>query len=371
LITRDPKEKAFLEQHELFLTAALSAFGYRDLAETPDAPRLALPLPPVVLDDFRRLDGETIAMLANGYHGEYGVSHFIALNPEDKGEYSHPLLEIASQLVNVLPLANPIEHPMEGHPEAASRFGRPDGTLKIYDLAKDGSTGYREQAETSEMFDAHNDGLGYAGCVEAVIFYIDTAPLWGGFTYFQNIVRSALDLARSDRDAFISLFLPDAITALRPRGKGAIRVSSPVLYLNDAGYPQTFFRISSGEYEITWRTGCAPLDRARKFLAARSQPFSPTSTFVHFDRPGAGCLIKNGWVVHGRTRFIDGYRRDQKRVLARKWFATTADTAQYRHVPGMRILDQFAKIYPERFGPEYLDGEWNYHPESRSNVRHP
>ncbi|MDC3911927.1 hypothetical protein KQE47_26725, partial [Raoultella planticola] len=65
------------------------------------------------------------------------------------------------------------------------------------------------------MFDAHNDGLGYAGAVEAFILHADAPPLWGGYTYFSNMIALSLLLARLDAEAFDSLFLPDAITALR------------------------------------------------------------------------------------------------------------------------------------------------------------
>jgi len=292
------------------------------------------------------------------------------MNPNAKGTRSHPLLELAEQLKGALPLSYPVDHPMEGHPEAIKRFGPPDGTLKIYDLDKrNSSTGYREQAETSEMFHAHNDGLGYGGAVEAVIFFTDSPPLWGGYTYFQNVVALSLCLARKDPDAFASLFLPDAITALRPRGKGAIKVTSPILFMNEQGVPQTFFRISSGEYQISGRTGCPALDRAREFLAYHAQPFAPGSRFAHFDRPGVGCIVRNGWVVHGRTPFVDDDRSGLRRVLARKWFMTAPQHAQYKHVPGMHIMGQFASIFPGQFGAEYLTGEWNYDPQTGTNVR--
>src|SRR5205807_610199 len=105
------------------------------------------------------------------------------------------------------------------------------------------SEGYREQGETAEAFFLHHDGLGSAGAVELVALFADSAPLCGGFTYFFNVCRVALDLARIDYDAFVSLFLPDAMSVTRPRGKGAIRVTSPVLYLNETSSPQSAFRL--------------------------------------------------------------------------------------------------------------------------------
>ncbi len=365
------REHAFVGQKEAFVAKALQMLGVGALDDLPDSTeRLPIPLPPTIIEDFRALSGDAIAAIAEAYWGKYGAAHFIVLNPDAPARRSHPLLEIADQLSVVLPLRFPVDHPMEGHSEAVSRFGPPDGTLKVYDLdTKDGRTGYREQAETSEQFDAHNDGLGYAGAVEAFILYADSAPLWGGYTYFQNIVGLSLELARHDPDAFTSLFLPDAITALRPRGKGAIKVTTPVLFMNELNIPQVFLRVETGEYKITWRTDCPPLTRAAQFLNKRVQPFSPGSTFVNLNRRGAACVARNGWVVHGRTPFLNGMERSQTRVLARKWFMTRPEHAIYKHVPGMHILSQYADIYSERFGAHVLEGHWNYDPELGKNIR--
>jgi hypothetical protein len=367
----DSRELAFVEQKEAFLAKALQMLGAGTLEDLPDPTmRLPMPLPPTIIDDYRALTDISISAIATAYWGEYGVANFVVLNPDAPGSRSHPLLEIADQLAGALPLRFPVDHPMERHPEAVSRFGAPDGTLKIYDLdTKDRRTGYREQAETSEQFDAHNDGLGYAGAVEAFILYADSGPLWGGYTYFQNIVALSLALARKDIDAFSSLFLPDAITAIRPRGKGAIKVTTPVLFLNELSVPQIFFRITTGEYRITWRDGCPPLSRAAEFLNTYTQPFSPGSTFVNLNRQGAGCIARNGWIVHGRTPFLNGPRRSESRVLARKWFMTRPEHAKYKHVPGMHILDRYASIYPERFGYHLLEGHWNYDPDLGRNVQ--
>ncbi len=251
-------ELEFIEQRNLFVPAALRGLGWNTLDDVSDFTReLTTPLRPTLIQDYRALSTDEVESIRSSFYGLPSVAHYVVMNPDTQGSASHPLLEIARQLSDVLPLKYPVEHPMEKHPEALARFGAPDGTLKIYDLeARDGTTGYREQAETSEMFDAHNDGLGYAGAVEAFILHADSAPLWGGYTYFSNLIALSLVLARLDREAFASLFLPDAITALRPRGKGAIRVSSPVLFMNEHGRPQNFFRVQTGEYRITWRQGC-------------------------------------------------------------------------------------------------------------------
>lgn len=202
------------------------------------------------------------------------------------------------------------------------------------------------------------------------MFVCRFSPLAGGYTYFQNIVRLSLALAKSDPEAFEALFLPDAISALRPRGKGAIKVEAPVLFLNEFGAPQCFLRVSSGEYLITWRDNYEPLVRASAFINYLARPFAPASSFLNLNRPGSGCFARNGWLVHGRTSFINGDQSNDCRVLARKWFMTSERHANYKHVPGMHILAEFAEIYPERFGPEMVVGDWNYDPKSGINIRH-
>ncbi|MCK1298374.1 TauD/TfdA family dioxygenase [Bradyrhizobium sp. 24] len=365
------REQAFQTQSGRFISRTLELMGYRSLQDVPDVTRRKpIALLPVPIADYKCISEQEARRISDGFHGELGVAHFLVMNPDERSSYTHPLLAIASQLSERLPLKHPVDHPMEGHAEAVKRFGPADGTLKIYDLdTKDGSTGYREQAETSEMFDAHNDGLGYAGAVEAFMLYSDTAPLAGGYTYFQNIVLLALFLAREDRSAFESLFLPDAITALRPRGKGAIRVSTPVLFVNEQGNPQAFLRLQTGEYKISWRAGDAALDRAAAFLNSSAEPFAGGSSFLHLDRKGSGCISRNHWTVHGRTPFIDGAEAAQRRVLARKWFMCAPEHTHYKHVPGMHIHPEYASIFPERFGTELLNGDWNYDPDRDENVR--
>jgi hypothetical protein len=365
------RERAFQRQSALFVSRAFELMGYKSLDDVPDVTaRKPVAILPVLIDDYNRISASERDAIVDAFNGDLGVAYFVVLNPDEPSSFSHPALSIACQLSSVLPLKFPVDHPMEDHKEALKRFGPPDGTLKIYDLnTKDGSNGYREQAETAEMFDAHNDGLGYAGAVEAFILYADAAPLAGGYTYFQNIVIMALRLAKQDPEAFNSLFLPDAITALRPRGKGAIRVSTPVLFVNEQNNPQVFLRLPTGEYQITWRAGDQALGRAARYLNSHSEPFSCGSSFVHLDRKGAGCISRNHWVVHGRTPFIDGTISSQRRVLARKWFMSAPEHTHYKHVPGMHIHPDYASLFPERFGPELLVGDWNYDASREENVR--
>lgn len=363
-------EALFIEQNESFVAKALSRLGHSQLSQLPDVrQRAPLAIHPTMIRDFRSLSNGEKQSLASDYWGPEAVAHFILEECPDGGLPRHPIHVMAEQLVDQLPLRFPIDHPLENHPEAAKRFGPGDGTRKIYDLPiPPHQDKYKEQNETSEQFDAHNDGLGYGGAVEAFMLVADQGPAWGGYTYFQNIIRLALLMAREDHEAFLSLFLPDAITVLRPRGKGAIKVTSPILFLGEFGEPQAFFRLSSGEYRVSFRQSEALL-RAVAQLSRACLPFALGGSFIHLTRPGYGCIVRNTTIIHGRTPFIDLEARGLRRVLARKWFMTSIEQTEYRHVPGMRVWANYAELYPELFGTDRLEGEWHWVPASRENVR--
>jgi hypothetical protein len=364
------RELQFIAQNEEFVAKALLRLDHIDLSQLPDV-RLRAPvaLRPTIVRDYRSLSDAEKQSLALDYWGPEAVAYFILQNGFDSRFPRHPIHVMAEQLIDQLPLRFPIDHPLENHPEAAKRFGPGDGTRKIYDLPIPPHVDkYREQNETAEQFDAHNDGLGYGGAVEAFMLFADQGPAWGGYTYFQNVIRLALLLAREDYEAFLSLFLHDAITVLRPRGKGAIKVTSPILFLGEFGEPQVFFRLPSGEYQVNFRP-IEPLSRAVAQLSPASRPFAPGSSFIHLTRRGYGCIVRNTTIIHGRTPFIDMEERGLRRVLARKWFMTSRDQAEYRHVPGMRVFRKYAGIYPQLFGEDRLQGEWHWNPEKHENVR--
>lgn len=365
----DERREQFISQKEEYLALAREQFpGYSDAGLNDVLRQPPTPLEPVLIADPAAVsDAERNALLA-AFHGAHGVAHFALADPPDLPKARHFALTLAEQLSPALPTSFPVDHPMESHPEAISRFGRPDGTLKIYDLPiPPGVDKYREQAETSEIFAAHNDGLGYGGAITVSMISLDSPPAWGGYTCFQQFIRLSLALANDDPRAFAALFQPDAIVALRPRGKGAIRVTSPVLYVNDRGEPQVFFRIASGEYRITWREDDADLARARALLTRLAQPFAPASSFVHLMHPGEGVLIRNCQAIHARTAFVDGIH-GTSRVLARKWFVSDAKEAHYKHVPGMNVAERYARIFPEYFRPELQQGDWHYDPELDENL---
>jgi hypothetical protein len=365
------------ERHRDF-TAQRFAFLEKAREQLPDDADLTVeallrtpprPLAPVVIDDPASLtDGEREAIAAQ-FWGPDAVAYAAVANYSKLLDGRHIVLTVAEQLSDDLGLRYPVEHPMEQHPEARGRFGEPDGTLKIYNLPiPDGVDKYREVAESKELFAAHNDGLGYGGAVAAVTFFLDSPPAWGGYTCFQNLLRIAIAIANDDPDGFEAMFLPDAITALRPRGKGAIRVTSPILYLNTVGEAQTFYRVSSGEYVITWRHDVAALNRVAPLLLQLAQPFAPASTFVHLMHPGEGVFIRNAAAIHSRTPFEDDVY-GTSRVLARKWFVRSAGDATYKHVPGMNVAPEYAALFPEYFASELVEGEWHFDAASGENRR--
>ncbi len=361
------KEAAFIAQSARFRELACELYPFAaDLSLGEVLAQPASAAPPTVLTDTN-LSTSQVDEIVAAYHGT-GVAYFVFDPPRPPRTGRHALLDLADQLAHRLPTAHAIDHPMERHPEAISRFGAPDGTLKLYDLPIPPDVNkYREQAETNQMFDAHNDGLGYGGKVATIAMSLDSPPLWGGFTYFANVIAIALALANDDSAAFEALFLPDAITALRPRGKGAIRVTTPILYINDAEKPQAFYRRASGEYKISVRKDYEPLGRALSVLARCTAPFGPSSSVVHFSQPGEGVLVNNEHVVHGRTDFING--KGSQRVLARKWFTREASDAAYKHVPGMNVAPSYGDMFPELFGMEMQLGEWHYDAPSDANVK--
>lgn len=327
------------------------------------------PLTPVLIDNPTSVSDAAREALAAQFWGPDAVAYAAVRSYSKLIDGRHMVLKLADQLADDLGLRYPVEHPMEFHAEARARFGEPDGTLKIYNLPiPEGVDKYREVAESKELFAAHNDGLGYGGAVAAVTFFLDSAPAWGGYTCFQNLLRVAIAIANDDPEAFEAMFLPDAITALRPRGKGAIRVTSPILYVNSAGDPQTFYRVSSGEYVISWRTDVEALNRAASLLLLLAQPFAPSSTFVHLMHAGEGVFIRNTAAIHSRTPFEDDVY-GTSRVLARKWFVRSPSEQVYKHVPGMNVAPQYAQLFPEYFAPELVEGEWHFDAATGKNRR--
>lgn len=363
-------ERKFIEQSDSFLERLLRERGYDDLSDVENiTDRLTFPLPPTILGDFSRISPTEKIILLDSYK-KYGVTYFVNTNPDDVNIEHHPVFSLVNQLKDAINLNFPIVHPLENHKEVLERFGKFDQTVKIYDLPKPPSSGYKEVAETNKAFAVHSDGLGSGNNVENFILYCESAPLFGGFTCFYDLLGLALCLARQDYDAFRHLFLPTAITAIRPRGKGAIKVVSPILYLDDTENPNAFFRKNSGEYEMRYYQGSTPFARGLNFLLKFTEPFCNGSYFVGFSAKGQGIISRNLGFAHGRTPFIDGNTPQTSRLLSRKWFMKSPIHQQYKHIPGMFVSSKYANLFPEYFGQDKLVGEWNYHKESDINIRH-
>ncbi len=346
----------FLQQAPSFIDQALAALGVGAMVDLPPIDNLPSPVNPVCVRDLLQVSDEEKADLARMFYGRQGVAAFSLAKPSYARK--HPLIELASQLSDALPLMYPIAHPGESDRGALTHFGSPDGTLKVFQRSD------QKTSLQSEELHLHQDGVGLAGAVVAVGLYCESGPLWGGLTCFQNALRLVVELARIDLSAFASLFLPSALTILRTGGR-ALQVTGPVLYLNTMGQPQLFLRAEGGEYEMRWLSDPA-ISRARDFLRYYLRPLAPSSNFVQLSVEGQGCFIRNAVVLHGRTRFVEGDSR--KRILARKWFALTAAEALMKQVPGLRILDAYAVLRPDLFGKEVLSGHWRYDEAALANV---
>lgn len=196
------RESQFTAQSEVFLASVRSRF--------PDAPRSyaealavnARPVEPIVVGDLLALTQAEATHVSRKLQQSSGVIHVVPHRFNlPAGGSRHPMLALARQLNGSGAFQYPVDHPMEGHPEAVLRFGAPDGTLKLYNLPiPEDADKYREVGETNQMFDSHNDGLGYAGLIRYVIMTVDHAPVAGGYTYFQNLVR--LPCARCPQQRF-------------------------------------------------------------------------------------------------------------------------------------------------------------------------
>jgi hypothetical protein len=319
--------EAFLEAaRRLYPEAAADRID--DVFRRPPAPLLPVIVPRLPLTHEQRHKMET------NFTAD-GVAHFLLRGGAiSDAEGTHPLIRLSSDLAQSMRIGYPAQSPTE---LLAQQSG--DGTDKILDLAASASDPQWSKSKTSDDFEAHSDGLTQGGRICTIAMMLESPPLCGGYTYFQNIVRVSLALANDDREAFDALFLPDALTAVRSHGAEPVRIKAPVLYMNRFEQPQCFYRNASGEYKVTWRTGVPAIGRARRYLSRCTVPFGPSSTFVHLTRPGEGVFVQNQHVVHGRTRFID--RDGTNRVLARKWFVASPSELQPKRTLAMNIAPQY------------------------------
>src|SRR5205807_1929116 len=315
-----PEVKEFLRQSDEFIAQALLELGLKRINDLPKIiERPATEIRPLVIDRPYDLSEDEKAQLVQDFTSEQGIAFFSVRGIAGRGIGHHPMFDLVQQLRFSLRLDYPLEHPLERHPDVIKRFGFWDGTVKIFDLKISDPSRYKEQGETSGSFDFHHDGLGSGGTVDVVLLFMDSPAASGGTLYFANMVRLGLELARIDIEAFRALFIPDALNILRPRGKGALLVQCPALYLNDSRQPSSFFRVGCGEYRVVWKSGIPALDRARLFLECYARPFGNGTYFLNMGSRGDGCFVNNRLVAHGRTAFENDEITGKFRVLSRKW----------------------------------------------------
>src|SRR5438034_6189526 len=136
-IPQPDRDRLFVEQSEAFTDRVLDDCKAAYLSSVALTSRKPFPLQPVFLRDYCNISSEEQRQIREDYFSDRGVAYFIALNPNERtASSSHPLFQITDQLKDALQLHHPLQHPLEGHAESVSRFGPPDGTVKIYDLVK-------------------------------------------------------------------------------------------------------------------------------------------------------------------------------------------------------------------------------------------
>lgn len=343
------------------------ATHFRDLATAmypdtafPRAPSYTQVVNPVILHDPRTLNASERDGLVTQYL-EYGFAHFVCEGVDDL-TIAPFTSALDTALQAIFPEYESIDHPKQEHNPSNKHVG----------VLVRGQAGANKMGPANrDNFALHQDGLGSAGGVDLVSLVMLAPPLAGGFSLFQNILQVALDLSYLDWEAFQQLFLPTALTIIRPTGPRALSVTGPVLYLDAMGRPRVNFvgvgpSSTSVDYRVAW-PDCDKSRRALEYLLTFSVPFAPHSHVCHLDRTGSGVLINNAAMIHGRTAFRDG--RETSRVVARKWFTGNSRLSQYRHAPGLDIKPDLAALRPDLFGPEFCSGEWRFSERERRNVR--
>jgi Taurine catabolism dioxygenase TauD, TfdA family len=357
----------FLRQAEEFKRYFTRKYSLNHPLGPVDLPTMDVrPLEPVIVDDVMELSRAERQAIHDQYYSQYGIATFVA--KRTPGRDDQPLLALTEQLKDDIDLYYPITHPKETNGIRGGML-RPTGGVRIYD----DRSGQVFATSNNNDFVLHQDGLGSAGSVRTVILYMECPPLVGGYSYFQNLVHVALNLASTDEEAYRKLFLPDAITITRPTGSRALQVTGPVLYIDDEGHARVnFVGVSPahpvGDYEVRWSSD-ADARRGLEYLLLHSRPFAPRSVFCHLSRAASGIIFDNTCLVHGRTAFVDATEVGGQRVVWRKWFASNQRNSGYRHAPGLRLAPELSSLRPDLFGDELLDGEWRYSESGGTNVR--
>lgn len=365
---KNMKQPAFVKKAaDLFMEAIEKERGSEFLKTTFEMMPHTAPIEPVVVNDHaENMSVVERNRIIQDYHNN-GYVYVISLNHDKKSE--HPIFGLVDNLKEDLKLYYPYSHPAEGHPEAVRRFGEDDKTFKIYDLPDNYTkNSFREIAETHESFDVHLDGLGTGGTVQTLFLYADSTPVFGGYGFIYDIFSIAIAIYNKDPEAFQSLFQPDAITSIRPRGKGAIKIVSPVLYIDVNNEPRAFYRKDSGEYKTEWCVKNPALTRAREYLSKYTESFCPASKFAPYTK-NSFLIIRNRDIAHARTSFIDGKQAHERRLISGKWYMINEDYQALRHIPGTAAASFYQEDIGDQFSDEYLEGFWLYDQDSDVNVR--
>lgn len=358
----------FLAQAEPFLDYFTRKYAAAPRIRSSDSsPLSARALEPVLVNDLMVLTNEERQALRDQYYSEQAVATFVARHLPNRDAAGTPLLALAAQLKDFLGPSYPIAHPKEI--ESDSSIGLRPAGVKIYDHGP----GNTFATSNNKDFVLHQDGLGSAGSVRTVILYMESPPLAGGYNCFQNLARAALDLSVADREAYRALFLPDAITIIRPTGNRALKVTGPVLYLDEEGRGRVnFVGVSPArpvdDYEVKWSSD-PDARRGLEYMLQCCTHFGPGSTFCQMSRAASGVIFDNTCLTHGRTAFWDSAELDAQRIVWRKWFASNQEASVYRHAPGIRMPPELSSLRPDLFDIQLLQGEWRYSLSEDRNVR--
>jgi hypothetical protein len=259
---------------------------------------------PVAVRNPYSLSAEEIASISEQFHGRFGSVVFDC-GPLTATAQQHPLVAMGEQLRRAMPCRWPIANAAEA----------PDGTAKIFDVGRNGTT-----PNSNRLLAPHQDGLQLGGAIAVAGLWTDSAPQRAAATYVQNMLPLIVDLWRTDLEAFDTLSRRDAITITRRRDKA--QTVSPIVFVRDSR-PRVLFRAPGEEYDVhpSSRHRNSPAARAFEFLVEYTRFGARGSTFTYFDRPGRGIFMNNHICVHGRTAYADGGNPNETRVLAGKWWA--------------------------------------------------
>jgi hypothetical protein len=341
-----------MEQFPLYATGKTPPIGKRSPKH----------LDPCTIVDYHALTKSEIQKLQQQFFSEDGVTFFAVQNPEDPPSAQHPLHDLAQQLKAPLQLHFSIDRPEEASPAVIKRYGRSDGTFKIYD------TGAPFGVLSNQAAVMHQDGGGNCGDIAAVAIYADNVAEKHCDNYFANLALIALELALEDPAAFTALFLPDALTVVTT-GKRKLKISAPIMSLYAEQEPHAFFRREDNDHLVTWRDDCPELRRARAFFDEYTQPLSPGSTVLRMNSVGMGFINRNRLTIHGRSSFEDELETGRARRLSKKWFGTIPESKTLRCAPGIRIAKGFSGLYHNACSADSLTGNWEYDVSSDCNVR--